>query len=300
MDSKQIATEVAQQVLGSGAKLEAQEGGLNNEVFMAEHAKGEFVVRLGADTSSEDVFHKEHWSVLRAEEAGVPVCEIVAVGEEAGRPFMVSSKVEGKPAGVAEDRVKVACELGEYAALINQVPTTGYGRIFDWAPPHLERNPSWSAFLDDELHLDHRLEVLLSSNFITTAQAVAVRSHLHELDSPDLRTTLNHGDLRMKNVLVDEADKIVAILDWEMAVSNPAPEWELSTALHDLSIDQKTSFLRGYGVSEERLTSMSPILSSLNIVNYAPYVEQAVQSGDLEQLEDFRLRLSGVLDLFSV
>lgn len=61
----------------------------------------------------------------------------------------------------------------------------------------------------------------------------------------------NHGDLRMKNVLVDQDGGICAILDWEKCMSIVAPHWELALALHDLSIDEKQAFLAGYGLSPE-------------------------------------------------
>ena len=37
---------------------------------------------------------------------------------------------------------------------------------------------------------------------------------------------------------------------WEFCSSNVAPYWDLSLALHDLSIDAKQASLGGYGVSE--------------------------------------------------
>jgi aminoglycoside phosphotransferase (APT) family kinase protein len=54
--------------------------------------------------------------------------------------------------------------------------------------------------------------------------------------------------MRLKNVMVDEAGKITAVIDWEFCSSNVAPYWDL--ALHDLSVDAKQAFLGGYGVSE--------------------------------------------------
>ena len=50
----------------------------------------------------------------------------------------------------------------------------------------------------------------------------------------------------MKNVIVNEAGEIKAILDWEDCSSNCAPYWDFSIALHDLSIDGKQKFLEGY------------------------------------------------------
>src|SRR5829696_4610413 len=104
--------------------------------------------------------------------------------------------------------------------------------------------------------------------------------------------------MRLKNVIVDENGKINAIIDWEHCVSNVAPHWELSIALHDLSIDEKEEFLRGYGLPGDELIEMAPILSALNVINYAPYIEEAEKANDTAQLENYRTRLSGSLDLY--
>ena len=111
---------------------------------------------------------------------------------------------------------------------------------------------------------------------------------------------MNHGDLRLKNVIVDDEGRIQAILDWENCSSNLAPQWELSLALHDLSIDSKQEFLRGYGLKPDEIIAMAPLLKALNVINYAPHVKRAVERNDSDRLEWYRLRFSGALDLYSL
>jgi aminoglycoside phosphotransferase (APT) family kinase protein len=111
---------------------------------------------------------------------------------------------------------------------------------------------------------------------------------------------LNHGDIRLKNVIVDEQGKISAVLDWEKCISNLAPHWELALALHDLGIDEKQTFLEGYGLAEKKIREIAPLIKAFNIVNYAPEIERLAQLKETAQLEQYRTRLSGVLDLFSV
>ena len=69
-------------------------------------------------------------------------------------------------------------------------------------------------------------------------------------------------------------------------------------ALHDLSIDEKEAFTRGYQLAPEDLARRAPVVRALNIVNYAPFVEQAAHESDRDQLDRYRLRLSGGLDLY--
>jgi hygromycin-B 4-O-kinase len=110
---------------------------------------------------------------------------------------------------------------------------------------------------------------------------------------------LNHGDLRLKNVLVDKQGKITAIVDWEHCVSNIV-EWDFSIALHDLSIDERQQFLMGYGVTETRFTALAPLIKALNIANYAPVVVHLSTRERTLKLKQLRLRLKGYLDLYSV
>ena len=114
------------------------------------------------------------------------------------------------------------------------------------------------------------------------------------------KPTLNHGDIRLKNVIIDDKAKIIAIIDWEDCSSNIAPFWELSIALHDLSIDDKQAFLEGYGLPAEEFSRKAYALKALNIINYAPQIERLAKRKDKKTLEQYRLRLNGYLDMFSL
>jgi hypothetical protein len=103
-----------------------------------------------------------------------------------------------------------------------------------------------------------------------------------------------------KNVLVDYAGTVKALIDWEFCTSNIAPYWDLSLALHDLSIDEKQELMAGYGLSEAEVREMGPALRAFNLINYAPYVAEAAEAKDTARLECYRTRLNGALDLFSL
>jgi aminoglycoside phosphotransferase (APT) family kinase protein len=90
---------------------------------------------------------------------------------------------------------------------------------------------TWPEFIEHEFKLDQRLKQLQAVDLIDEATA----THMADLVLPlgtGREPRLNHGDLRLKNVLVDSAGRINAIIDWENAVAAPAPEWELALALH--------------------------------------------------------------------
>jgi hypothetical protein len=93
---------------------------------------------------------------------------------------------------------------------------------------------------------------------------------------------------------------ITALIDWEDCVSNLAPEWELSLALHDLSIDEKQEFLEGYGLRADQVAKIAPVIKAMNLINYAPEIGRLADSNDTARLEQYRLRLSAALDLYSL
>ncbi len=65
--------------------------------------------------------------------------------------------------------------------------------------------------------------------------------------------------MRLKNVVVDDRGTITAVIDWEFCTSNLAPYWDLSVALHDLSIDAKQQFLVGYGLRDSKVREIAQL-----------------------------------------
>jgi hygromycin-B 4-O-kinase len=133
---------------------------------------------------------------------------------------------------------------------------------------------------------------------LSKPQLTTLHKTLRDIEDLDANPVLNHGDMRLKNVMVDEAGKITAVIDWEFCSSNVAPYWDL--ALHDLSVDAKQAFLGGYGGSEKEVRALAAILKALNVINYAPFVERAADEKDERQLEQYRIRFSGAPDLYSL
>ena len=99
-------------------------------------------------------------------------------------------------------------------------------------------------------------------------------------------------------MIVDEGGDIVAIIDWEECLSTVAPEWELSIALHDLTIDEKHAFIEGYGLGVREVEEMAPLIKAFNILNYHQAIAVAIDTSDYKSLDEIKLRLKGSLDLY--
>jgi aminoglycoside phosphotransferase (APT) family kinase protein len=278
-----------------------QASGLTNFVFRVQHADGPLVVRISPDPSKLQSFIKEQWATARAREAGVPTPDILEVGNEVvPYPYMIARSVPGHEATAHPERHRILRELGRLAALVNTIRTSGFGATFDWSSNLLSRNETWGDFLHAELTLDARLAILERHGMLSEEALARLRATLEGLDAGPLEPALTHGDVRLKNAIVDDGGEIVALLDWENCTSNVAPHWELSIALHDLSIDEKQVFLSGYGLSERRFAEIAPAVKAINVVNYAPRILQLVESNDEATIEQYRTRLSGALDLYSL
>jgi aminoglycoside phosphotransferase (APT) family kinase protein len=283
------------------ARIKQLEGGKTNLVFFVRHASGDLIVRLGAHAAKINDFMKEQWVIAEAREKGVPTPEVLQVGNEAACvPYMISRQALGKEATFHPEKMSIIRQMGHFAAMINSIPTTGFGATFEWSLNELSHNASWTEFLENELKMEEKLEIFTTCGMLDGTRIKRLRTLLEGAAGRDRVPALNHGDLRLKNVLVNDKGAISCILDWEHSTSNLAPEWELSLALHDLSIDEKQEFLEGYGINREEISRISPVLKALTVINYAPSVEQAAKSKNSAKLEQYRVRLAGELDLYSL
>lgn len=275
--------------------------GLSNLVFEVLHAEGDFIVRISPDPTRINSFIKEQWAQNKARAAGVPVPEILEVGSHViNLPFMISRVVEGGEATFHEKRFEIVKEMGHFAALINEIKTEGFGSTFDWSSNQLSHNKTWQEFLESELCFEDRLKTLEKHKMLAPAQTKKLKKILLDCGKQKIKPALTHGDVRLKNVMVDEAGKIVAFLDWENCTSNFAPAWELSIALHDLTIDEKQLFLEGYGLKEKKIVELMPVAKAINFINYAPEIERLAAEKDTAHLDALRTRLSGALDMYTI
>ncbi len=198
------------------------------------------------------------------------------------------------------ERDKIVRDLGRYARKITSIRTRGFGETFDWSNNQLSRNKTLKEYLEGEYRYETRIEELERSGLCTPAKIKSLKSICRDMLKIKSRPVLNHGDLRLKNVIADESGKILAIIDWEKATSNLAPHWDLSIALHDLGIDQKQQFVEGYGVTPKRLADIAPFIKAFNLMTYTEAIRSATSAKDKPALSRLQMRLAGLFDLYSV
>jgi hygromycin-B 4-O-kinase len=213
---------------------------------------------------------------------------------------MISKKIKGEESTHHRQRLDIIKEIGRLAAIIHTIPTKGYGHLFDWSQNTLSKNDTWNDYLDCELNATERIMLLHKHKMISVQTGKRMNAVLNKMRKWKQSPCLQHGDLRLKNTMVDTAGKITAIIDWENCISSIGPYWDTSIALHDLSMDAQWKFLEGYGMTSQKLSEISPVIKLFNLLNYAPSIERIVKEKDKNQLEHYRARMQGMLDLFSL
>ena len=146
---KEMARVVIKHHFGSSPRrIVFKASGLTNFVFSVVHPEGDFVVRISPEPSRIDSFYKEQWAQTAASRAGVPTAEILEVGMEIIKfPFMIARTVKGAEATNHPKRAEIVREMGRLGALINSVPTIGFGKTFDWSGNQLSRNETCKEYL---------------------------------------------------------------------------------------------------------------------------------------------------------
>ncbi len=276
-------------------------GGLANFVCEAHVGREKYIVRISDRINKLQHFLKEQWAVEKAREKKVPTPEILEVGNATiPYPYMIVRKVEGMDAHAHPDRLGILEEMGRYTAIINTIPTVGYGHVFDWSNNTLSKWDTWKEFMGREFEVWKQIDLFAEHKVLLTPQIKKLKSDVKEMETWKGKPTLNHGDMRMKNVIVNKKGKIIAIHDWEHCVSSISPQWDLSVALHDLGIDEKEAFLKGYGISSDDYKKMAQGIKIINILNYGPAFHTALQRKDKEGMERIRVRLQGGFDAFTL
>lgn len=299
---RRLVYRIAERYFGKKpGRIHQDRKGQTNLVFLVSHGDEDFVIRIGFEPGKLAHFKKEAAAVTKAREAGVPAPRILEVGGDLGPyPYMILPRVEGQSGLDATERPELLRQLGAMAATLHGIVTFGFGGELKEYEPLTFKQPRWKDYLTEELDYDSRLDTLARYEMLAAPALKRLRKVFKEIALWNAAPRLNHGDLRLKNLLVNDHNEIAALLDWEHCSSHPAPFWDLSVALHDLNVDEKQAMLSGYGLMEREVRDMAPALKAFNLINYTPQIERLVQFGDESSLASLRTRLRGDLDLYSL
>ncbi|WP_405137160.1 phosphotransferase family protein [Nocardia sp. NBC_01388] len=195
-------------------------GGKSNLTYEISDGTTSFVLRrppLGHVLATAHDMSREHRVISALAGTDVPVPETYALCEDTeilGAPFYLMELVVGTPYRTAAElevlgpvrTATVSADLIDTLAALHTVDPNAVG-LGDFGRPEgfLERQVRrWKKQLDASYSRD-------------LPAAVELHRLLAEQQPPESAARIVHGDYRLDNVLVDAADQVAAVLDWEMA-----------------------------------------------------------------------------------
>ncbi|WP_172250984.1 aminoglycoside phosphotransferase family protein [Saccharibacillus deserti] len=245
--------------------------GFVNQVYSVETRSRKLIVRLNtADRYAEYV--KEEWCIRQAAAAGIPGPTVLAIGVEDGYAYMLQSWVKGVN-GLDTDYPEnvIWRRLGEYARLIHAIPVQGYGGDLENAnqglfdnPPHPGSDGSWQDHIRYNIDSLNDSDPLLARGVITENESRQIKTIFEQLAVQSFQFGLIHGDLSVKNVLVEQGEGAaagevtIALLDWGAAEVHPVPHGEVIQLMQTQfqggmpNHEQLEAFYEGYGLPDEQ------------------------------------------------
>jgi aminoglycoside phosphotransferase (APT) family kinase protein len=288
MRTAELATAIVRQ-LGNKPTVTREIVGMGtvNHVFVVGTPSGEeLVVRFCRDPSDIDTYDEESWCLHAARRCGVPVPELIAVGELDGVRYIVQSFVEGENAD-SHRSPELWRTLGRYACMVNGIamdssaPLGLFGRF--------GRDPvrSWRAHVEYNLEQLGSDDPLIRLNVYAPSQQRALRACIESLHDRIDRFGLTHGDLVPRNVLLPSAGP-ATLVDWGSASVGPAPFLDyLRIATDDdnegFSRADLNAFAEGYGL---RLDRVVPLAEDIHLLNRIDLVRWALDHQRLDRLPE--------------
>lgn len=240
--------------------------GITNQVCVVETEIHKVVVRMN-DKDTFPSFIKEKWCIEQAAAVGVPGPEVLSIGVVDETAYMIQAFVEGDNGlECTVPKPGVWRKLGEYVKLIHSIQVKGYGGdLIDTvhgefqSPSHAGSDGSWQGYVQYNINGLTEHDRLIELGVITQMESLKVRKRFEDLKSEPFRFGLNHGDISLKNTIVNQANQVI-LLDWNAEV-NVAPHATVAQLMHyqilgleeSPNVEEFKAFIDGYGISEKDL-----------------------------------------------
>ncbi len=240
LDLDRLGTWFAANVPGAGPALTATliAGGKSNLTYVVSDGDREWIVRrppLGHVLATAHDMAREYRVMTALRETAVPVPRTHGLCEDTdvvGAPFYVMQRVAGTPYRSAEELEalgagrtrEIATRLVDTLGALHQVDPHAVG-LGEFGRPegYLARQVArWKKQLDSSYNRDLPAADELYSRLVADVPAESAVS-------------IVHGDYRLDNALVDDQDRLTAVLDWEMAtLGDPLSDLALMLTYHRL------------------------------------------------------------------
>lgn len=232
--------------LGSVREVTLIAGGKSNLTYEVSDGTRSLIVRrppLGHVLATAHDMGREFRVMSALAGTAVPVPRMVVLCEDPdvlGEPFYVMSKVVGTPYRTAEQLTPLGPQRAEVISTrmvdtlvdLHQVAPDTVG-LSDFGKPEgfLARQVRrWGTQLDASRSRDLR-------------GADELREALSAAQPPESAAAIVHGDYRLDNLLIDDADGVAAVVDWEMAtLGDPLTDLALLVVYQELASWEEVAF----------------------------------------------------------
>lgn len=244
-------------------------GSVNN-VFLVETELSKLIVRTNG-ANSLDKYEKEKWAAERANEKQIPTPPILKTGVFENQAFSVQKYVEGiEGVSFTFNREFIWKKLGEYARRIHEIEVGGFGLSFRDMTTGDSRQ-GWLEYLEYNIASLNERDELLSLGVISKPHSKFFRKLFAGLKQRNFRFGLNHGDLSLKNTIVDGSGTI-HLIDWGSAEASIVPHHDLIELLKMNLLENNphsaeySAFLKGYGFSGDDYAQIAADLKALSVL----------------------------------
>lgn len=246
--------------------------GFVNQVCVVETECHKVVVRMNV-AGTYPSYIKEKWCIEQAAAVGIPGPEVLSIGIADETAYMIQTFVDGDN-GLDSTVLKydVWRQLGKYAKLFHSIQVKGYGEdLIDpvhgefQSPPHAGSDGSWLGYVQYNINSLTEYDRLIELGVITQMKSQRVRQLFENLKKRTFHFGLNHGDISLKNTIVNQAGQVI-LLDWGSAEVSIVPHGDIIHMMQchiqggDPNIEEFKAFLDGYGLSVKDLADMRHLL----------------------------------------
>ena len=242
------------------------EQGNVNAAYFADTRSGNFVVRVRFDREEMRQFEREKRcaDLIRADHDWTPA--VVAIGRHGNHCFSVQERVQGTVASNYQGNLLDVWEqVGRYSRYFHSIKTPGY--LFDLFTEAPDPTGIWCQQYFNGLGRSEDAK-LVRQGLISEADFERGLIALEPLKQLKFEPTLAHGNLTLKNIIVDTAGK-AHIIDWGTCQGHSAVDLDISELLvFKTPAEALKGYLRGHNLPENYLEQNSELLDRLQLARF--------------------------------
>jgi len=250
-----VLTKMVARATGSelAAKTRLTDG--SNEAYLVTTASGrECLLKIALLPDTD--FDQEQWAADQCRAAGVPVPEVLFVGEAEGREFMVQARAPGRPLTALlpaldrPQRAQLWPRLGETLWRMHSIIVGGFWKR---QPSSQWDFPDWVSVMNSTIHdRDAERPFLMQAGFTERDCDQMVRllvRYRDEFDCP--QPVLCHCDYLPEHLFVTDDLRLSAVVDWgDFCGDHPVRDLAIAAGEDEMDLEAMLSGYRADWVSD--------------------------------------------------